>query len=385
IAYNKDVLNPIIYALKDSKHHITDEYKKVELNGKIYYGASIFTLEDNNAKFERFIAKLKNFNYFTEADLLYTYLVNNINLLTDKIIQEKFKKINNELYEELVSLNETKFTHTCIGHIILSEPSEDMFDKKESLNFIFSMVMKSIFKMSEILLINDFEFQEFQKEMLVTLQQISKLRDIETAKHQDRVTIYTQILAEALRQKKEDGELDGLIAKNNILSDTDYHIIDDEYIRDLLYGASLHDLGKVGIDDDILKNPNKLNEEEYEAMKQHTVFGYQRLTSIVRMSRKKSFLVLAAALAENHHEMWNGNGYPNHKKKFEIPLSARILAIADVYDALRQKRSYKEPITHQKAVEIIISEKEKHFDPILVDIFKEKNALFNDAFINNNS
>ena len=238
MAYNKDVLNPIIYALKDSEYNITDEYKKIELNGKIYYGASIFTLEDNNTKFERFISKLKNFNYFAEADLLYTYLVNNINLLTDKIIQEKFSKINNELYEELISLNENKFTQTCIGHIILSNPSENMFDKQGNLSFIFSMVMKSIFKMSEILLINDFEFQEFQKEMLVTLQQISKLRDIETAKHQDRVTIYTQILAEALHQKKESGELTNLISKNKITLDTDYHIVDDEYIRDLLYSAS---------------------------------------------------------------------------------------------------------------------------------------------------
>lgn len=385
IAYNKDVLNPIIYALKDSKQNITEEYKRVELNGKVYHGASIYTLEDNNAKFERFIGKLKNFNYFTEADLLYTYLVNNINLLTEKIIQEKFRCINNELYEELILLNENKYTQTCIGHIILSEPSEKMFDDHGNLNFIFSMVMKSIFKMSEILLINDFEFQEFQKEMLVTLQQISKLRDIETAKHQDRVTIYTQILAEALRVKKEDGELDNLVEKNGVSTDTDYHIIDDEYIRDLLYSASLHDLGKVGIDDDILKNPKKLNDCEYEIMKKHTVLGYQRLTSIVRMSRKKSFLVLAAALAENHHERWDGKGYPNGKKRFEIPLSARILAIADVYDALRQKRSYKEPMTHERAVEIILNEKEKHFDPILIDIFKERNSLFNEAFITHNS
>ena len=384
MAYNKEVLNPIIYALKDSKYYITDDFKKLELNGKVYYGGAIYTLEDNNIKFETFITKLRNFNYNEEAELLYTYLVNNINLLTDKIITEKFSGINPELFEELVYLNEHKLRQTGIGYILISDPSENIFNQDGSLNFIVSLVMKSIYKMSEILLINDFEFQEFQKEMLITLQQISKLRDIETAKHQERVTIYTQILAEELKRRKEEAELDLLIAKNNILADTDYYIIDEEYVRDLVYSASLHDLGKVGIDDVILKNPKKLTEDEYEIMKKHTTLGYQRLNSIVKMSRKKSFLILAAALAENHHERWDGKGYPNYKKGFEIPLSARILAIADVYDALRQKRTYKDPFSHEKAVHLILSEKSKHFDPVLVDIFFEKNSLFNEAFITNN-
>lgn len=382
-AFNEEVINPIIYALKDSKEHITDEFKKIEINKKTYYGSSIFTLEDDNTKFERYISKLKSFDFNDEADLLYSYMINNISLLTEKVISEKFTRLNSELFDELVLLNHTKYSKTCIGYVILSNPTDNIFDNKGNLNFIVSMVMKSVYKMSEVLLINDFEFQEFQKEMLVTLQQMSRLRDIETANHQDRVTIYTKILAESLRKKKDDGTLESLLIRNKVTSDTDYYIIDKEYIRDLLYSASLHDLGKVGIDDEILKSNKKLTEEEHDIMKNHTVFGQQRLSSIVRMSRKKSFLILAAALAENHHEKWDGTGYPNGKKGFEIPLSARILAIADVYDALRRERTYKQSLTHEKAMKIIKESKGIHFDPILTDIFLENNERFNEAFIQN--
>lgn len=382
-AYNEEVINPIIYALKDSKEYLNDEFKKIEINGKIYYGASISTLEDDNTKFERYISKLRGFEFIDEADLLYSYLLNNISLLTDKVISEKFTRLNSELFDELVYLNHNKYSQTCIGHIILANPTDTIFEPSGNINFIVSMVMKSIFKMGEVLLINDFEFQEFQKEMLITLQQMSKLRDIETANHQDRVTVYTRILADALKKKKEDGTLDQLISKNKISSDTDYYIVDKEYVRDVVYSASLHDLGKVGIDDEILKSTKKLSHDEYEKMKNHTVFGQQRLSSIVKMSRKKSFLVLAAALAENHHEKWDGTGYPNGKKGFEIPLSARILAVADVYDALRKERTYKDSLSHDQAMKIIVEGKGKHFDPVIIDIFIENNEQLNDAFMKN--
>ncbi|HNZ27802.1 MAG TPA: HD domain-containing phosphohydrolase [Spirochaetota bacterium] len=382
-AYNEEFINPIIYALKDSKEYLNEEFKKIEINGKIYYGASISTLEDDNTKFERYVSKLRSLEFTEEADLLYNYLLNNISLLTDKVISEKFTRLNSELFDELVCLNHNKFSQTRIGHIILANPTDNIFDPSGNINFIVSMVMKSIFKMGEVLLINDFEFQEFQKEMLITLQQMSKLRDIETANHQDRVTVYTRILADALKKKKEDGTLEQLILKNKISSDTDYYIVDKEYVRDVVYSASLHDLGKVGIDDEILKSTKKLSHDEYEKMKNHTIFGQQRLSSIVRMSRKKSFLVLAAALAENHHEKWDGTGYPNKKKGFEIPLSARILAVADVYDALRKKRTYKDSLSHEQAMKIIVDGKNKHFDPVIVDIFIENNELLDEAFIKN--
>jgi HD-GYP domain-containing protein (c-di-GMP phosphodiesterase class II) len=177
--------------------------------------------------------------------------------------------------------------------------------------------------------------------------------------------------------------LEKIIKNNHITCDTDYYVIEKEYIRDLLYSASLHDLGKVGIDDSILKSKKRLTKKQYEIMKLHSVYGYQRLSSITKMNKKKSFLELASILAGNHHEKWNGHGYPNGKKEFEIPLSSRIVAIADVYDALRIKRPYKDAYSHEEAVRIILKHKNINFDPVLTDIFYKINKKFNKAFEEN--
>ncbi len=379
--YNKKILSPILKEIDESNNFISEEYKEIELNGVKYYGTQLYTLEENNITFERFAIKLKKLGYKREGEILSEYIVNNIGVLTEKIIGERFSNLPKELFDDLMEMNRTKLEKTLIGYIVLGEPTENVFDEGHTINFIFSMIMRSIFKMTEILLLNDFEFQEFQKEMLATLQEISKLRDIETFKHQERVTIYTKILAEALLKKRESGQLEQLINDNKIDEVTDYIIISNEYIRDLLYSASLHDLGKVGIEDNILKSHSKLTDKEYEVMKQHTTFGQQKLSSITKQTKKKTFLALASVLAENHHERWDGFGYPHGKREFEIPLSARILAVADVYDALRQKRSYKEAYTHDKAVEIIVEGKGTHFDPVIVDIFIEKNQLLNETFV----
>lgn len=357
-----------------------ENFRRVIFNNIEYFVGTIKTFEDNDTKFERFITKLKSYDHKTEAELLNIYVSSNMDLLTDELINEKFSSLPERLFTELLDLNHSKFKQTTIGHLIISDPTTKIYEPNGELNFVIRMLLDSIYKMSEILLINDYEFQEFQKEMLITLQQISQLRDIETAKHQDRVTIYTKILADAILEKKNQGRLNEIIKANNLPPDSDYYIVDKEYIRDLVYSASLHDLGKVGIDDVILKSPNKLSEEEFNHMKKHTIFGNQRLSSIVRISRKKSFLVLAAGLAENHHERWDGKGYPNGKKELEIPLSARILTVADVYDALRIKRSYKRNYSHKEAREYIIGQKGIQFDPVIVDIFVENSLLFDEEF-----
>ena len=192
--------------------------------------------------------------------------------------------------------------------------------------------------------------------------------------------MYTQILATILLEKKENHTLDELIEKNNLPAESDYFLISKEYIRDLLYSASLHDLGKIGIDDSILKSPGKLTDDEFVIMKNHTIFGEEKFSSILKACGQNSFLKQAAKLAGNHHEKWNGTGYPTGKKGFEIPLSARILTIADVYDALRIARSYKPAFTHQEAFDIIVSQKNTAFDPVLIDIFVENHLLFAEIF-----
>ncbi len=379
--HNKKFLKPVIEKILLKKDMINEEFCRVKQAGVEYYGAPIFTLGAANiSDFDSYLEKIRTAGYVDEANILSAYMVNNILLLTDDVIEMKFRSLNEELYNELINLNSRKYRSICLGFIILTDPTENIFDSDGTLNFIVRNLLKSIFKMSEVVLIGDFEFQEFQKEILITLQQISRLRDIETSAHQERVTIYTKVLAEALLNKKESGELNKLILTNGLSEATDYHIVDKEYVRDLIYSASLHDLGKVGISDDVLKKPDKLTKDEYVYMQSHTDLGFQKLSSVTRMSKNKTFLVLAAALAGNHHEKWNGHGYPYGKKEFEIPLSARILAIADVYDALRIRRPYKKPFDHYQAINIILHEKSRHFDPVLVDIFYEYNKKFDESF-----
>jgi len=137
----------------------------------------------------------------------------------------------------------------------------------------------------------------------------------------------------------------------------------------VIQSSQLHDIGKISIEDRILKKPGKLSEDEFNEMKKHTTVGEQIITKIETMTKESEFLKYAKIFAISHHEKWDGTGYPNGLKEDEIPLLGRIMAIADVYDALISERSYKKAFTHEEAVEIIKDNKKKHFDPLLIDIF----------------
>ena len=137
-----------------------------------------------------------------------------------------------------------------------------------------------------------------------------------------------------------------------------------------MYKASpLHDIGKVGIPDSILLKPGKLTEEEFAIMKTHARIGYDTLAQVGSQYSGNSFLKLGMEITLGHHEKWNGSGYPQGLSGESIPLSARIMALADVYDALRSKRVYKEAFSHEKSAGIIREGWGSHFDPVLTDLF----------------
>ena len=138
-------------------------------------------------------------------------------------------------------------------------------------------------------------------------------------------------------------------------------------VLNIFYAAPMHDVGKIGIPDTIISKPSKLTSDEFNIIKKHTVIGAEILDN-----SKSNILMIARQIALSHHEKWNGGGYPNGLNKDAIPLSARIVALADTFDVLISKRSYKEPFPVSIAFEIIKSEREKHFDPDVVDVF-EKN------------
>jgi putative two-component system response regulator len=138
-------------------------------------------------------------------------------------------------------------------------------------------------------------------------------------------------------------------------------------VLNIFYAAPMHDVGKIGIPDTIISKPSKLTSDEFDIIKKHTVIGAEILDN-----SKSNILMIAREIALSHHEKWDGGGYPHGLKKESIPLSARIVALADTFDVLISKRSYKDPYPVANALDIIKSEREKHFDPFIVDVF-EKN------------
>lgn len=197
--------------------------------------------------------------------------------------------------------------------------------------------------------------QQLQLTQEVTIESMAALaeyRDPETGGHIQRTKRYIKLLAEQLQ-------------KNPKFSDQ----LTDEVIHMLYMSAPLHDIGKVGVKDSILLKPGKLTEDEFEEMKKHAVYGRDTVRVASGKLGADSFLKHAEDIAYTHHERWDGKGYPQGLKKEQIPLSGRLMAIADVYDALISKRVYKPPFYHHRAVEIILEEKGTHFDPDIVDAF----------------
>lgn len=197
------------------------------------------------------------------------------------------------------------------------------------------------------------QLSKMQDVMMVAMGALAETRDPETGNHIKRTQYYVEVLAKALADHPRFA--DELTPENITL---------------MTKSAPLHDIGKVGISDSILLKPGKLTQEEFEEMKRHTTFGRDALAAAEGgMVTDDSFLVFAKQIAYSHHEKWDGTGYPEGMKGDEIPLSARLMALSDVYDALVSRRPYKEPFSHQEAIEIIEKGRGCHFDPDIVDAF----------------
>jgi len=148
-----------------------------------------------------------------------------------------------------------------------------------------------------------------------------------------------------------------------------YKLLDSKFCNNLIKAAPMHDLGKIAVRDDVLKKPGKFTPEEYENMKIHPTEGARIVAQVLANVDDEEFKQVAVNIAHYHHEKWNGTGYPNGLKGEEIPLEARIMAFADVFDALVSKRCYKEAYNYDKAFEIIQNDLGSHFDPELGKIF----------------
>ena len=199
------------------------------------------------------------------------------------------------------------------------------------------------------------EVNMIQDVTIVAMGSLAETRDNETGKHIRRTQHYVRILAEKLKDNPKYARF-----------------LTEENITLLFKSAPLHDIGKVGIPDHILLKPGKFSPEEFEVMKTHTILGRDAiLAAEAIIDSPASFLSLAREIAYTHQEKWDGTGYPEKLLGEANPISGRLMAIADVYDALISRRVYKEPMPHERAVEIIKEGKGSHFDPDMVDAFLE--------------
>lgn len=238
--------------------------------------------------------------------------------------------------------------NAVFGFLFLSSNKKNYF-KKSNLK-----ISNKIAYDLSILLEKSYLTKIIFAKMTNTFAALVEQKDNETGNHIIRMVKYSVVISKSLL--------------NHI--NPNYKVT-TSFVRDIENHASSHDIGKVGIPDNILKKPGKLNDEEWTIMKTHAQKGGEIFASLNQGldGFSKNFYKAAEDIARYHHEKWDGSGYPKGLKGQEIPLCARIVAIADVFDALSSKRIYKQAFSFDKALDMIIEQKNKHFDPILVDIF----------------
>ncbi len=195
--------------------------------------------------------------------------------------------------------------------------------------------------------------------VIYALAQLTETRDIETGRHLERIGMYTKVIATELKNHP--------IYKEHVTS---------QFINHLTLSSVLHDIGKVGIEDAVLRKKGIYTDEERKTMQAHTIIGASTIDKVADKYPFMGFLKMASEIARYHHEKWDGTGYPEGLKGEDIPLSARIVAIADVFDALISERYYKPKYSFEESKRIILESSGKHFDPVIVEAFLKHEAEF---------
>jgi response regulator RpfG family c-di-GMP phosphodiesterase len=191
-----------------------------------------------------------------------------------------------------------------------------------------------------------------QNGLIYVLADMVESRDKNTGDHVRKTAAYVRLILQKMKEKGGHADM-----------------LTDEYVNDVANSAPLHDVGKIMVSDVILNKPGKLTDEEFAIMKSHTTAGCKVIESAMSLVSDSGYLKEAKNLATYHHERWDGKGYPSGKAGEEIPLSARIMAVADVFDALTSKRIYKPPFPLEKALEILQEGAGVQFDPKCVEVF----------------
>lgn len=263
------------------------------------------------------------------------------------------KEYNRVLLEEGIRSSITfplKNNGLPAGIIFFSSSAKNAY-REEHIEFLRTLANSIVLSLEKNIFIDDMIVGSIQ-----ALAALAEQRDPETGEHLQRMKTYSRVISE-------------LIGRNRKYR----NIIDIDYINDIEKFSPLHDIGKVGIRDDILLKPGRLTREEFDIMKVHTMYGAWVLKTAEETVQKRgrSIFKMGIEIAEGHHEKWDGSGYPYGKKGEEIPLCARIVAVADVFDALTSKRPYKESYSFDQSYKMIVEGSGKHFDPDIMQVFIE--------------
>ncbi len=315
-------------------------------------------------------------DYYKENSSYYDLVIADINMpiMDGQTLIKHIKELNSEQRIIVISAyNESsrliKLIQAGISNFIMKPIESEQF-----LDIIYRVskdiyAQKMLIKSNEILSKEvDTLYEEVRVTQRLSVETIGNIIegfDDDTGKHVQRIESYTKVIVDEL------------------LQDESYNHC-EEKLEIVPFASLLHDVGKLSVPEAILNKPAKLTDEEFEIMKKHSVFGGSILAKANETFKKQfnrdSFFKIASDIAYYHHEKYNGKGYPKGLKGDEIPTCARIVAISDVYDALRSKRCYKDAFSHEKSVDIIAKESGESFDPYLVDIFLKKSKKFDDIF-----
>lgn len=250
-----------------------------------------------------------------------------------------------------------KINDRPIGIIFFSSTEKNIY-KDEHIVFLETLSSSIAISLNKNIFIDEMLYST-----LLALTKMAEARDEDTGDHLDRMTAYSVKISEFL--------MDDRLFEN---------IIDVSFLKNIERFSPMHDIGKVGVKDGILLKPGKLTAEEYDEMKKHVNYGAEVLRSAESNIAKLSYSMfqMGIEIVEGHHEKWNGTGYPGKKSGSHIPLSARIVAVADVFDALTSKRPYKKQFSFDDSFSYIVGERGSHFDPDIVDsVIRHKDEFFN--------
>ncbi len=274
--------------------------------------------------------------FYVDFKLIRNNLIEPINKITQSA--EAFAFNNEDSFDKSLELIQNLKVHTG--------------DEIENLYRAFLKMMGDTVRYANDLRNTTETVEKMQNALIMTLADLVESRDENTGQHIKKTAAYVKIILDEM-------EREGVYKEE----------MTKKFAEDVYNSAPLHDIGKISVPDAILNKPGKLTKEEFDIMKKHTTSGGKILSSIIEMVPEAHYLEEAINLATYHHERWDGKGYPVGLAGEDIPLSARIMAVADVFDALVSKRSYKDGFPLDKAMNIIIEERGTHFDPQLVDVF----------------